>query len=211
MLARPLDTPLQLAEPSLALPETDFAALQQQAWSCHPELARLRAAAAAHQRQAEVRRAASRPQVSAFGRYDFEENRYQTPQAISTAGVAVAWDAFDGGQSRRAAAAELSRAASLNKLAEDARLQISLDLLAAWNAWEAATARRQVAQRALAQADQNARVARFRFVSSAAVGTDVLAAQALAAEAERDFYHAGFDEAQGLLRISHAAGVLGPR
>jgi outer membrane protein len=158
LLGRPLDADVQLEElhvPPLA-PGLDE--LQRLAVSLRPDLRELDSAAIAGQYEAERLRAATRPQICVVGRHDFEENRFQTPQGVSSAGVVIDWSIYDGGRSRQLASAQQARAASLSKLADDLRTRIALEVLIEWNNAQEAIARRQVAASALEQAEENYRL-----------------------------------------------------
>lgn len=209
LLSRPLCTPVQLDEETLSPLADGVEQLQQMAFQRRPELAQLQASANARQFEAERLRASARPHVNAVGRYDFDENRFQTPQAITSAAIVVDWNYYDAGRSRRAASAELTRAASLEKLAEDLRSRIALDVLTECNSAQEAFARQQVAACTLEQAEENLRVSSLRFAQGATVESEVLGAQARRAQAASDNYNAGYDLTLAGLRLRYAVGLLG--
>jgi outer membrane protein TolC len=210
LLGRPLTTPVELDELALAPVASSFDELQHTAWQRRPDLAELQAAATARQFEADRLRAESRPELSAVGRYDFDENRFQTPQAVTTAAIVVDWNVYDGGRGRRAACAELSRAASLQKLVEDLRSRISLEVLTQWNSQQEALQRLEVAMRGLEHADESLRVSQLRFDRGLAVNCEVLDAQARRAQAASDFFTAGYDLCMAQIRLRYAAGILEP-
>ncbi len=108
LIGRPLAAPVDLADISLPPLVHRLEDLQIIACQLRPELAQLQAAKDARVFEAQRLRAATRPRVNAVGRVDYEENRFQTPQAITTAAVVMEWNTFDGGKSRRASCAELA-------------------------------------------------------------------------------------------------------
>jgi outer membrane protein len=209
LLTRPLGTPVELDEIVIPPLGGSVEELQQTACVQRPDLAQLAAEADALMFEAERLRGASRPHVNAVGRYDFEENRFQTPQAISSAAVVVDWKFYDAGKSKRAACAEQARAASVQKLVEDLRSRVSLEVLTSWNAAQEAAARRQVAQRASEQAEENVRVTSLRFQQGTVVEADVLDAQSRLTQAKSDFNNAGYDWTLAQFRLRYAAGLLG--
>lgn len=209
LLTRPLEAIVQLDEINIAPLAGGLDELQQAACNQRPDLAQLAETANARMFEAERLRGASRPHVNAVGRYDFEENRFQTPQAITSAGVVVDWKFFDAGQSRRQASAEQTRAASLGKLVDDLRSRIALEVMTEWNSTQEAAARRQVAQRAFEQAEENVRVTSLRYAQGTAVEADVLDAQSRRTQAASDFHNAGYDWILAQLRLRYAAGILG--
>lgn len=209
LLCRPLDAPVLLDEVEIPQLEGDIEGLQQLAWGQRPDLAQLEASADARRYEAERLRGAARPHVNAVGRYDFEENRFQTPQAITTAAVVVDWNFFDAGRSRRAACAEQDRACSLSKLVDDLRSRIALEVITEWNSTQEASARRGVAARAFEQADENLRVSGLRYAQGSIVESEVLDAQSRRTQAASDYHNAGYDLALAQIRLRYAAGVLG--
>ncbi len=208
LLGRPLDAHFQLHELRLPWLPRSMDQLKQIAWQQRPELLQLKASADSRYFEAQRLLAARRPQVSAVGRYEFEENRFQTPQAIASAAVVVDWSLLDGGRKKRAANAELSRSASLGRLLEDLKLQVSLELLSAWNDRQEATARLDVATQTVEHADENLRVSRLRYARGMTVQSEVLDAQSRRTEVARDFFNASYDVALSQLRLRHAAGIL---
>ncbi|RIK72722.1 MAG: hypothetical protein DCC67_18875 [Planctomycetota bacterium] len=208
-LGRPLTAAVELAELTIATLPGDAEELQQFALENRAELAELESAAEARRQDAQRLLASVRPQVSLVGRHDFEENRFQTPQGVSAAGVVVDWSVYDGGRSRRAAAAEEHRAMSIAKLAEDLRSRIALEVVTQKYAELEAVARREVALQAMGNADENLRVAHLRFVQGLAVGSEVLDAQSQRTKAANDYYCAQYDAQLAGIRLRHAVGVLG--
>lgn len=209
LLTRPLGTSVELDEIVIPPLGGSVDELQQTACAQRPDLAQLAAEADARMFEAERLRGAARPHINAVGRYDFEENRFQTPQAITSAAVVVDWKFYDAGKSRREACAEEARAASLQKLVEDLRSRVALDVLTSWNSAQEAAARRQVAQRAFEQAEENVRVVSLRYEQGTAVEADVLDAQSRRTQSASDFHNAGYDWTLAQFRLRYAAGVLG--
>jgi outer membrane protein len=209
LLSRPLGAPVQIDEVTLPPLSGNVEQLQQTALQRRPELAQLQASVDARQFEAERLRASARPHVNAVGRYDFEENRFQTPQAITSAAIVVDWNYYDAGRSRRAASAEQTRASSLGKLAEDLKSRIALDVLTECNSAQEAFARLQVAARTLERAEENLRVSTLRFAQGATVESEVLDAQARRTQAASDSYNAGYDLTLAGIRLRYAMGILG--
>lgn len=208
LLSRPVATRPTLVDIQFARLPYTLPQLEEIAYSRRPELLRLQAAADSKRYEAERLLASGRPQVSAVGRYDFQENRFQTPQSIATAAVVIDWQLFEGGRKRRAASAEHAEAASHQRSLEDFRRQVALDLLTAWHDREEATARGRVASQTLEAAQEDLRVARARYANGMAVNADVLDAQSRKVQVQRDVYNARYDEAAAQLRLRHAAGLL---
>lgn len=209
LLSRPLEMPVELEEAVMPpLPYT-IDQLEQTGLSKRPDLAEMQAKCDARRYEAERLKADARPHVSATGRHDFEENRYQTPQGIATAAVVMEWNLYDGGRARRASSAELARASSLARMVEDLRSRIALDVRTQWNSQQEAASRLQVALKAVEHADENLRVMQLRFAEGLTVSSKVLDAQTLRSQVASDLYDAAYDCCLASIRLRHAAGILG--
>jgi outer membrane protein len=208
-LGVPLFTEVHLEELSLPIMSWGLDQFIERGWQRRPDLLQLRATKQADLFEADRLRAAGLPQVRAVGSYLYEENRYRTPQTIASAAVVLDWNVFDGGRSRRSAAAQRTQAASVGRQMEDLKAQISLELLTAWNNRHEAKARLDLAVCALEHADENLRVVRLRYARGMEVGSEVLDAQKRRTEAARDQYHAGYDLSWAQLQLRFSAGILG--
>ena len=208
LLGRPLESPVILEELTIAPIDRSLEELQQIAFERREDLAQLHASIDARLFEAERLRAAGRPHLSATGRHDFEENRYQTPQGISTAAVVIDWNIYDGGKSRHAAAAEQNRAASLRKLAEDLKSRIALDIRTQRSSQFEALSRLGVAAEAVSHSEENLRVSKLRYAQGMAVSSEVLDVQAHHSQAASDFYNARYDACWASIRLRRAAGIL---
>lgn len=204
-----LAAPVSIAEVSVPPLPGPLCELQQLALNRRPELASLAASAAGRAYAAEAARAANRPQVVFEGRCDYEENRYQTPQAVATAGVAIDWSLYDGGEGRRRACAETARAASLRRLVDDQRQRILLEVQDQWHAERIALELLVAATKSQEHAAESLRVSRLRFANGLAVGAEVRDAVARQAAANQRYFEAGYDLAAARLRLRRAVGVLG--
>jgi outer membrane protein TolC len=105
LLGRPLDNPVDVAEPPPTCSRPDIAALEARARGLRPEIALLGAHAEATDHEAEMERAGTRPQVGIKAAVLHEDNRYRVNQDMAQLMVGVQWDIFDGGVQRRADAA----------------------------------------------------------------------------------------------------------
>jgi outer membrane protein len=129
LLGRQFVSPVALEDvnlPSLAEGLDQLVAI---ACERRPDLQALMAVSAAHEHSSATERASARPQVSASLGANYEENRYQTPNALATAAVMVDWNLYSGGKANRKAGAEEARAAGTRRLVDDLKSQIALELL----------------------------------------------------------------------------------
>jgi len=208
LLDRPLVAPVVLDE--VMLPPLAEGLDQLVAIACdkRPDLQALMAISAAHDHASQRERAVGKPQLSATLGANYEQNRYQTPNALATAAVVVDWNLYSGGKTNRKAGAEEARAASTRRLVDDLKSQIALDLLNASNQAAEATEQLIVAEQTLAHTTETLRVARLRFGRGMALNSEVLEAEANWTQAMRDRHHAHYAAGLAQLRLRYLAGLL---
>ena len=207
-LGRPLTTPVQLTALEVYPVNHDVDARTQQALAGRPELSELDAQAAVHRHQGDAAAAARRAQVHVQGAYTFQENDYQTPEGITSAGVGVWWNLHDGGRARNLANAESRQARALGHLRADMQSLIQLEVRKAWLAVQETRNRLAVTRQSIARAEENLRVIRERYTSGMATNTDVLSAESLRIRTYRNHNNALYDAALADLRLQRATGEL---
>jgi outer membrane protein TolC len=172
------------------------------------ELAALESQAHALRRQSDAARAGSRPQLALTGGYTYLENEFLTDDQFWMAGVALNWNLFDGGESRKRSAALDRRASSVSHRRADLETMIELQVQRAWNDRFEAENRLSVAERAVEQAIENLRVVRNRYAAGASTNVDVLDAEELREQAMSNRDNARFEVVLAKLRIARATGAL---
>ena len=172
------------------------------------ELAALDAQAQALRRQSDAARAQAGPQLSLTGGYLFLENDFLTDDQFWMAGVALKWNLFDGGQSRKRSAALDQRAIAVGHRRTDLESMVSLQVRGAWNDRIEAENRTRVADSAVDQANENLRVVRNRYQAGASTNVEVLDAEALRVQSLSNRDNARFEFALAKLRLARAVGVL---
>ncbi len=209
-LGAPLDRPVELSE-ALAVPEglsQDLPALVEQAKSRRTELAALDAQAEAYGQLARTERSRALPQVALSGGYQYLENQFLDDETIGMAGIGVQWSLFDGGQSRkRAAALDRNRRATEQQRA-DASSQIELQVRQAYLGIQESRQRVIVTAQAAEQADENLRIARERYTAGLGTQTQLLQAETLRVQALRNRDDASLDAGLAQLRLARAVGAL---
>jgi outer membrane protein len=207
-LGRPLTTPVQLATLEVDHVEHDVDARTQQALAQRPELSELDAQTAVHRHQAETAAAARRAQVHVQGAYTFQENEYQTPEGITSAGVGIWWNLHDGGRARSQAREQSLQAQALAHMRADVQSMIQLEVRQAWLVVQETRNRLAVTRQSIERAEENLRVTRQRYASGMATNTDVLGAESLRVQTYRNHNNAIYDAALADLRLQRAAGTL---
>jgi outer membrane protein len=208
-LGRPLTAEVHLAELPEEVEARDVEILTARALRARPELARLTRQIETLRHQAGSLRAQGGPQVELMGQYAFQENRFQTPEGITSVGVGLHWNLFDAGRSCHEARAASAQAEALARLRADAESTIRLEVRRAWLDIQETERRVAVTREALQQAEENLRVARERYAAGAGTNTEVLDAETLRTRTYQNHYNATYEVALARLRLRHATGQLG--
>ena len=209
-LGAPLDRPVELSE-ALPVPielSQDLPALVEQAKSRRAELDAFDAQAEAYSQLARTERSRVLPQVALSGGYQYLENQFLDDETVGMAGIGVQWALFDGGQSRkRAAALDRNRRATEQQRA-DAASQIELQVRQAYLGIQESRQRVIVTAQAAEQADENLRIARERYTAGLGTQTQLLQAETLRVQALRNRDDATLDAGLAELRLARAVGAL---
>jgi outer membrane protein TolC len=209
-LGAPLDRPVELSE-TLAVPvdlAQDLPALVEQAQSRRAELDAFDAQAEAYGQLARTERSRVLPQIALSGGYQYLENQFLDDETVGMAGIGVQWALFDGGQSRkRAAALDRNRRATEQQRAE-ASSHIELQVRQAYLGIQESRQRVAVTAQAAEQADENLRIARERYTAGLGTQTQLLQAETLRVQALRNRDDATLDAGLAQLRLARAVGAL---
>lgn len=209
-LGEPLERPADLEE-TLPVPEdlpAGLPALVQQALEQRNEIVALQEQAVAYGELATVERSRVLPQVSLNAGYNYLENQFLDDEEFAVAGVGVQWALFDGGQSRkRAAALERNRRAADEQRA-DVESYVALQVRQAWLDVEETRRRIEVTAGAVEQAEENLRIARERYGVGLGTQTQLLEAETLRVQALTNRDDAMLDAGLARLRLARAVGSL---
>jgi outer membrane protein len=209
-LGQPLDRPAVIEEvipAPEALPD-ELATLIALALERRTELDALGEQARAYGQLAKVERSRVLPQVSVSGGYNYLENQFLDDDAFMMAGVGVQWALFDGGVSRkRAAALERSRRATEEQRA-DVESLVVLQVRQAWLDVDETRQRVGVTGDAVDQAEENLRIARERYGAGLGTQTQLLEAETLRVRALTNRDNAALDAGLARLRLARAVGAL---
>jgi outer membrane protein TolC len=211
-LGRSLDAAVGL-DPSLGIgtlvpDDLDLEGLVSLAQSQRQELSSMALRVKALQAQSTASKASARPQVALSGGYMFAENEFLDDDSFWMASVSVRWNLFDGGRSRKEAAALNSRASALAHLRADLESIIALEVRRAWNDRHEAANRMKVAGQAVEQALENLRVVRNRYAAGASTNSEVLDAETLREQSLSNRDNARYDLVLARLRLARAVGNL---
>jgi outer membrane protein len=202
------DSLAQDLEPVVA-DENQIQALFLRALSNRSELASLSQQARSTQAQAAVERAKTLPQVTFMVANLYQNVRFLPTEADSGAAAFVLnWTIFDGGKARRRSMAIEERALAQIRQRDDLASQIQLQVRSAWLSSQETLRRIPVARAAIAQADENLRVARGRYLQQRGTNTEVLDAETLRVESYHNYFNALYDAILADFDLRRAVGDL---
>jgi len=207
-LGRPLTSVVNLTPLRVGAEPHDLDQLTHDALAQRPELSELDARIEEHRQRAEMALADNRAQVDLQGAYTFRENRFQSPNGISSAGIAVSWDLFDGGRARSRAQEHPQQARALAHQRSDLASQIQLQVRRAWLRVNETHQRLKVTRQAIARSEENLRVTRQRYGSGMSTNTDVLAAESLRVQTYRNHHNTVHDAVLAELTLRRATAQL---
>ena len=214
LLGEPLDRVPELAELHGAPPDTATAdnnsldALVATAIARRSDLASLDARTRSLDERARSARAAGWPQLSLMADYQYLENQVLDREDFSLVGIGFNWTVFDGGRIRNQAESFANAGRAAGRSRDDLRSRIELDVRQAWLDREEANARVAVTREAVAQAEENLRVARELYSVGLTTNTVVLDAEALRLKAVSNADNARFDQVLSDIRLARATGGL---
>lgn len=211
LMGRPLGEALDVADSvELDMPaggEDDLRALALQQ---HPGLRALQAQAEAGAAGIEAARAASRPQLSAMARHDWNDRGIGLEAASYTVAGVLSWSAFDGGVNK--AAVDRAQAARLEQLARlrEAQDGIAFQVTEAWRRAQEADERVTVREAAVKDAEEAQRLTQLRYRNGLTTQVDLFAMQAQLDKARADLAQARYDRTAARAEVHAAAGLLTP-
>jgi outer membrane protein len=209
-LGAPMDRAVELDE-HLATPGDPPGTLEtltEQALARRPELSAFDAQAEAYGQMARAERARVLPQVVLTAGYQYLENQFLDDDTVGLAGIGVRWALFDGGQARKRAAALDHTRHATERLRDDARSLVQLQVRQAWLGLREARLRVEVTAGAAGQAEESLRIAQERYSAGLGTQTQLLEAQTLHARAQQNRDDAGLDAQLSELRLARAIGAL---
>ena len=186
----------------------DIGALTATALASRTELEALSARSAALARQAQAERARTKPQLAASAGYTFLENESLRDERFASVGIGFTWSPFDSGRTRHRASALARQSLAVTQQRDDLITIVRLQVRSGWLDSNEARNRLTVTERAIAQAEENLRVAKNRYRHGIGTNTEVLDAETLRALSRSNHNNARYDAALARLRLARAIGVL---
>lgn len=207
LLDRKLTDAVHLDSHLPELPTGTLDELTNHALKQRPELSDLNAQIDALKQQAESINASLMPQVAINGGYQYQQNRYQAHEGLWVASLNMDWKLFDGSTGHKSEALT-SKALALKEQYDDVSSQLALQVRQAWLDIEETKQRLATAEKTIALADENLKVAIDRYQQGLTIHTEVLSAQNLRLTSHDNLNNAHYDMALARLRLRYAVGIL---
>ncbi len=210
-VGQPLDRIPDLDEPSTVPPSSAADSLDELVTSAQerrPELAAIGAQQDALEQTARAERAQSLPQISLHAGYNHFDNQILDRENFASIGIGFQWRLFDSGQLAARTSALHSRAHAAALKAADLKSLVRLEVETAFYNREEAFARVRVAASAVAQAEENVRIAKELYRNGLETNNQVLDAESLRVVANTNRDDAAFDVILVQYRLQRAAGEL---
>ena len=210
-VGQPLDRTPDLDEPA-ATPSTvssdSLDSLIAEALEHRPELEAVQAQQTGFEQAARAERAQGLPQIVLQAGYNHVDNEILDRQNFASVGVGFQWRLFDSGQLQARTHALQSRAHAAEQRLTDLRSTVRLDVETAYYNREDAAARVHAASAAVAQSEENVRIARELYGSGLGTNNQVLDAESLRIVALTNRDDAAFDVLVAEYRLQRAVGSL---
>ena len=120
----------------------------------------------------------------------------------------VGWTLYDAGAGRGRSYALMHDAQATSHTRQDQAAAVALEVRRAWLDVQETLRRVDVTAKAIAQAEENLRVARSRFERGVAIKTEVLDAETLRTRSYSNYYNAAYDAVMANFRLQRAVGAL---
>ncbi len=210
-VGQPLDRTPELDEPKTndSSASTDsLGSLTAQALEHRPELAAIQAQQEGLEQAARSERAQGLPQIVLQAGYNHVDNEILDRQNFASVGIGFQWRLFDSGQLQARTHALKSRAHAAEARLAELRSTVRLDVETAFYNHEDAAARIHAASAAVAQSEENVRIARELYGSGLGTNNQVLDAETLRIIALTNRDDAAFDVLLAEYRLQRAVGSL---
>jgi len=210
-LGVPLDTEHSLTTPLTEIPEADISAEEYETRALveRPEARQAELATELADRGSRTTRAAYWPRVSVQGAFEADRQEFiKTGGANWFVGATMSWNLFSGfaSQARVEEASQALRSARAE--ARRAQAGIRLEVRQSWAAVESARDRIDVAEVAVAQAEESLRITQNRYGAGLNTVTDLLRTETALMEARTRRLAAIYDLRVAATRLELAAGTL---
>ena len=194
------------------LPEISLEEIEARAVRVRPDLNQIRAQRAAQDRGVAMAKSAFGPRVTGFADWEADNPSFASGGGANwNAGVEIQMDLFQGGAKR----AQLFQQKALQQKAaaaeETTADSIRLEVRGAYYDVDAAKREVQVAEAAIAAAQESLRINQNRYDSGLSTISDLLSAEEAARRTQTDYWDTIYRYHTGYAGLELAGGTLGPQ
>lgn len=207
-LWRPLTSPVELELMPIPSLSGDLDNLTDLAMAHRAELNIIAAESQAIWSKSKEYRSERLPNVAALGGYTYVQNESLNNEDYWSASVAMLWTPIDGGVSRSKQRAAEHQATALNKVHDETRSMIELEVRKNWLEEQESRERVEVTKMAIERSEENLRVVNHQFQVGLVTHTEVLDAVALYTQARTNYCNAAYDAILATFRLRRATGML---
>lgn len=172
------------------------------------ELDALEAQARAVGHFAEIERARVRPQLALNGGYTYLENQALDRENFASASISFQWPLFDGGTAHNRSASLRRSQRALEQRRADLEGVLALEVRQSWLEVQETTGRIDATAEAVAQSEENLRIARQQYLAGLVTSTRVLEAESLRVVSRTNHDNAILDASLARYRLAKAVGEL---
>jgi outer membrane protein len=182
--------------------------LWQKAWEQRRDLQAVAAQKRALQAQVDIARSELKPQIGLFARSEFERPTFYPETGTLSGGIMIRQQLSDGGAARQAAAEAQARLDQLERVEEQMKYGIAVQVQVAMSGISSARARLETTAPAVSLAREALRLTQVGYANGVMPLTDVLQAQAALTKASADYEGALSALRQSLVELDYAMGKL---
>jgi len=208
LLNRSLDAPVNLEPMGMQQLSGSLETQTQTALDNRPELKALSSQAVESEAKSREYRSERLPNVAVAGGYTYLENDYLEQNNYASASVCMLWTPIDGGVSRSKQKAAQHQMTAVNRMRDEARSGIELQVRQAWLSERETRGRLEVARTAVIQATRNLEIVRKQFEEGVSPHTDYLQAVSLKTQADVNFANALCDAILATFKVKRATGTI---
>jgi outer membrane protein TolC len=203
----PGDRTIEFAEPTALLAgDKPPTASPETAQARRPEVAQASLGAEAADHEARARGFAMLPEVGLEAAYLRVDGQVFAPKNSAFVGIKAEWPIWEWGASENARRAAVAHADAAHSEVETQRRQVAVEVTARDAQLEAASNAVEVADQAIASAQEAYRVTEAQVKAGAATTTDLLDSQAALTQARLNLARARYEQAIARVQLEHAMG-----
>ena len=207
-----VDRPYQPADPvgERTLTVTSLSELEQTALTTRPDLKRIEAQQSAQELSVAIAKSSFGPRLNAFAGWEMDNPTFFAGGGGNNwlGGIELQIDLFQGGAKRAALSRERANAEKIASLKQAAKDAVRLEVRQAYYDEDASRQQVEVANAAIAQAQESLRINQDRYDGGLLTITDLLGAEEAARRTQTDYWQAVYQYHISCANLELASGSL---